>query len=159
MNKTSLILTAPLIAVLLAACGGSAPLPTATEPPAPTEAIPSPTASPIPTVEVVPATEVPATDSPAATTSGFAGSVYPIFEAKCIKCHGVEQVKEGLSMLSYDELMAGSFNGPVVLPGNADGSLLVDLIARGKMPNRGPKVTEGELQIIKDWINQGALNN
>ncbi|MBE7436024.1 MAG: hypothetical protein HS100_19060 [Anaerolineales bacterium] len=159
MNKTSLILTASLIAGLLAACGGSAPLPTATEPPAPTEAIPSPTASPIPTVEVVPATEVPATDSPAATTSGFASSVYPIFEAKCIKCHGVEQVKEGLSMLSYDELMAGSFNGPVVLPGNADGSLLVDLIARGKMPNRGPKVTEGELQIIKDWINQGALNN
>lgn len=159
MKKTLIIMTACLITGLVTACGGSAPLPTPTEPPTPTEVIPSPTASPIPTLEVVPTTEAPATDSPATTTSGFASNVYPIFEAKCIKCHGVEQVKEGLSMLSYDELMAGSFNGPVVLPGDADGSLLVDLIARGKMPNRGPKVTEAELQIIKDWISQGALNN
>lgn len=62
-------------------------------------------------------------------------------------------------MLTYDDLMAGSFNGPVVASGNADESLLVKLIVEGEMPNRGDKVTDAELQIIKDWINQGALNN
>jgi hypothetical protein len=119
---------------------------------------PVPTETLTQTSEATQTAEILPTES-AASTSGFASSVYPIFEAKCIKCHGVEQVKEGLSMLTYEELMAGSFNGPVVIPGNADSSLLVELIARGKMPNRGEKVTETELQIIKDWINAGALND
>lgn len=100
----------------------------------------------------------PPTES-ASTAISYASDVYPILEAKCVKCHGVERVKEGLNMLTYEQLMAGSFNGPVIVPGNADESLLAQLIAEGEMPDRGPKVTEAELQVIKNWINAGALNN
>jgi hypothetical protein len=33
------------------------------------------------------------------------------------------------------------------------------LIIAGEMPNRGEMVTPEELQILMDWVNQGALNN
>lgn len=46
-----------------------------------------------------------------------------------------------------------------IVPGNANESLFVKLIVEGEMPNRGTKVTPEELQLIIDWVNQGALNN
>ena len=161
--------TLTLLAVL-AACGGNAAPPAATESVSPTESVPTlaeetpapteaPTEAAAATTEAPAATEAAPTVEAAGSTVSFAANVYPILEAKCIKCHGVEQVKEGLNLMSYNDLMAGSFNGPVLVPGNADESLLVQLIVKGKMPNRGDKVTDAELQIIKDWINQGALNN
>jgi hypothetical protein len=64
-----------------------------------------------------------------------------------------------LDMLNYTNLMKGSRNGSVVTPGNAEESLLVELVAQGEMPSRGEKVTPDELQLIIEWINQGALNN
>ncbi len=62
-------------------------------------------------------------------------------------------------MQTYDNIFAGSRNGPVIEPGNAADSLLVQLIVDGEMPNRGAPVTPEELQLIIDWVNQGALNN
>ena len=55
--------------------------------------------------------------------------------------------------------MAGSENGQVVTPGNAADSKLVDLIVSQKMPKRGPKLTPPQVQLITDWVNQGALDN
>jgi mono/diheme cytochrome c family protein len=153
MDKKILSLTLLLALFFIIACEGTAPqTPPATA--TPTQTVPQPTA--------IPATD-PATDTPAAEAAtgvvSYANQIMPILEARCIKCHGVETKKEGLDMRTYDDLIAGSFNGPVLTPGDAGNSLLVQLIERGKMPNRGPKVTPEELQNIIDWINQGALNN
>ena len=70
-----------------------------------------------------------------------------------------EHVSEGLDMNTYETLMAGSQNGPVIVPGDADDSLLIQKVTEGKMPKRGPKLTPAQIQIIIDWINAGALNN
>jgi cytochrome c5 len=164
MKKFIPLVTALTLAAILAGCGGSATqtppeLESATQSvPTPTEELSLPTEAPAETTASA-GTDAPPTEAAAASTVSFSGNVFPIFEAKCNKCHGVERVKEGLDMTTYDNLMAGSFNGPVVVPGNADESLLVELIVRGKMPNRGTKATDEELQIIRDWVNQGALNN
>lgn len=167
MNRIFLTTTALLMVTLLTACGGSAdqaPL----EPVATTEAAPQPTAIPAATDTVAPtveatettsATEAPATEAATTGAVSYVNDVKPILDAKCIKCHGVETKKEGLDMLSYDSLMVGSRQGPVLIPGNATDSLLVQLIVEGEMPNRGPKLTPEELQIIIDWVNQGAVNN
>ena len=56
-------------------------------------------------------------------------------------------------------LMAGSENGAVIVPGDAANSLLVELVATQEMPKRGPKLTPPQVQIITDWVNQGALDN
>jgi hypothetical protein len=85
--------------------------------------------------------------------------VLPILENSCNKCHGVEQIKEGLDMRTYETLMAGSFNGTVITPGNAEDSFLVQQLLDGEMPKRGPKLTHDQIQIIINWINAGALNN
>jgi uncharacterized membrane protein len=89
----------------------------------------------------------------------YSKDVQPILESRCGKCHMGEHVSEGLDMNSYETLMAGSQNGPVIVPGNASDSPLVQKVAEGKMPKRGPKLTPAQIQTITDWINAGALSN
>lgn len=167
ITLTTLLMSLPLI--LIACAPQTTPETEApqTQPEvtSPTEATPQPTATtsaPTDTASPVTeeATEPPSTEE-AADPAGisYANDVYPIFEASCIKCHGVESTKEGLDMLTYENLMVGSRNGTVLVPGNAADSLLVQLIVEGEMPNRGPGLTAEQIQIISDWVNQGALNN
>jgi len=89
----------------------------------------------------------------------FANDVYPILRSRCLNCHGGERISEGLSVATYEALMAGSKNGPVLLPGDPQNSELVQVIVSGEMPKRGPKLTPQQIQIIIDWITQGAPNN
>ena len=166
MKKLTLPLTLLLSIFLIAACGGESTPQTQPETAAPTEVIsqPTDTALPAATDTSAPATVAPtetaaATEASTSTGVSYVADVKPIFDAKCIKCHGVESTKEGLDMQTYENLMAGSRNGSVITPGNADDSELVRLIVRGKMPNRGQKLSDEEIQLISDWINQGALNN
>lgn len=153
-----------LIAGLISACGSQptqAPASPPTEEPAP--ATQAPTNPPAPTEEAAVPTEVPAeqpTAEPAALTGvSFANDVLPILNSRCLNCHGGDRIEEGLLIGSYGELMAGSANGPVIIPGDPEGSLLVELVAAQKMPKRGPKLTPPQVQLIVDWVNQGALNN
>lgn len=160
-----------LIIGVVSACGSqptAAPIPTAQ----PTEeivpAIETSTSLPISTDTAIPvstdtalATEPPTATQPAvqSVTVSFANDVLPIIQSRCINCHGGEQTEEGLTMLTYADIMAGSDNGPVVIPGDAESSLMTELVSNQEMPKRGPKLTPPQVQIIIDWINQGALNN
>jgi uncharacterized membrane protein len=119
--------------------------------PAPATAVPA-------TDTTTSATEAPAADAPVAGVS-FSNDVQPILAKSCNECHGGKQIKEGLDMHTYEGLMAGSFNGTVLVPGNSAESLLVDLVTKGKMPKRGAKLTAEQIQIIREWIDAGALNN
>ncbi len=138
-----------------------------------------------PTAEVVMPTDVPATEAPttapaaAATdtsapaagetptagaasggaTVSFAADIMPLIESRCINCHGGERTQEGLDMKTHASIMAGSENGPVVTPGNSANSSLAQMVVEGKMPKRGPKLTPDQVQLLVDWINQGALDN
>jgi len=153
MKRTSLLVLTILVIALITACG--TPVPAST------------LVSVIPTVSssvVLPqtSTQQPAI-VPSATVGNtevsFAKDVMPIFSNSCTKCHGVDQVKAGLDMTTYDKLMAGSFKGPALVAGNASESKLIELVKQGKMPKRGDKLTPEQIQIIINWINAGALNN
>lgn len=155
-----------LIVVLLSACGGQGaetPASVPTEEAAPvTETpvvIPTATDTSVPATD--PATEAPANteSAPAGATVSFVNDVMPIIQSRCINCHGGDRIEEGLSMNSHAELMVGSENGAVITPGDAANSLLVEMVAEGEMPKRGPKLTPPQVQLIADWINQGALDN
>ena len=76
-----------------------------------------------------------------------------------MKCHGSEEVKEGLSLKTYAEVMQGSDNGAVIVPGDSANSLLVQQVENGKMPKRGPKLLPKQIQAIVAWINAGAPDN
>jgi len=91
-----------------------------------------------------------------------------IFNISClVACHdGIREA--GLELTSWETLMEGGDNGPVVEIGNAEASPLVwsvegrnDLgISVSLMPPAGfPQLNGTEIRLIKDWIDQGAKNN
>lgn len=93
------------------------------------------------------------------TRISFSDDVQPILESRCANCHFGEFTSAELHMDTYESLMEGSENGPVIVAGSAKKSLLVQKISTGEMPKRGPKLTPAQVQIIMDWIDQGAQDN
>jgi len=144
---------------LLAACV-SQPVEAPASPPTNEIVIPPQAATSASTtlVATIQETTVPTTTAPITGVS-FSHDVLPILQSRCVNCHGGDRVEKGLTLKTYTDLMAGSQNGPVVTAGDSLNSLLVGLIANQKMPKRGPKLTPPQVQLITDWVNQGALNN
>ncbi|MCL5612038.1 MAG: c-type cytochrome [Chloroflexi bacterium] len=97
------------------------------------------------------------TPTPSATPS-FTADVLPILKNKCSACHGSSG---GWDASSYKSVMESGANAPVVVPGNAANSLLVQKIMGtqkdGMLMPPGGKLSEAEIQIITNWINAGAL--
>ena len=63
----------------------------------------------------------------------YGRDIRPILQKRCIGCHHVTGIREAwfthsLSLVSYKGLMDGGIRGRIVIPGNADGSLLVRAI-------------------------------
>jgi formate dehydrogenase gamma subunit len=81
------------------------------------------------------------------TWEGYVGAV---FADKCSACHGTVA---GLSFATYKDALAGSKNGPVILPGDAAGSKLVAVQSAGGHPGQ---LNGEELTRIKEWIDLGA---
>lgn len=166
-RKTLFVVTLILtVGLILAGCRTQTPTePVAAQAPT-TQPASGPSPQPVPTQTAEPAptdppTEVPTdapTEAPTATVS-FANDVMPILQNRCVNCHGGERVEEGLVMHTYEDIMAGSDNGSVVVPGDVTNSLLVDLVASQKMPKRGPKLTPPQVQTITEWVAAGAPNN
>lgn len=89
----------------------------------------------------------------------YSRDIYPLVERRCIKCHGGDFPSEGLSMDSYESLMSGSQNGLVIVAGDANNSLIIEMIESGEMPKRGQDLTVEQINLIRQWIDEGALNN
>ena len=77
----------------------------------------------------------------------------------CVKCHGGEKTQAGLVLNSYADVMNGSENGPVIVPGDPANSFLIDQIIKGKMPKKGPKLLPAQIRAITEWVAVGAPNN
>lgn len=88
----------------------------------------------------------------------FARDVHPIFKSKCIGCHGPAQQKNGFRLDRRSDAMRGGTIADIG-PGNSAGSRLYLRLAGGEyglqMPPTGP-LSAAEVNIIKDWIDQGA---
>ncbi|MDA0327817.1 MAG: hypothetical protein O2958_02210 [Gemmatimonadetes bacterium] len=89
----------------------------------------------------------------------FADQIAPILEARCSECHSAESSELGLRLDSYEGVMAGSDYGTVVEAGDPDGSLLIEMIESGDMPEDGDPVPADEIELIRTWIAEGAENN
>ena len=105
------------------------------------------------------AVSVPTGAAPSSGSVSFATDILPIFENNCLKCHGGDKTEKGLDLKTYASAMLGSQNGVVIVAGNAGSSKLFMSVASGKMPKRGPKLTQQEIELIMQWINSGASNN
>jgi len=88
----------------------------------------------------------------------FETNVLPILRAKCIACHGEKAAQASLTLTSRDALLRGGSSGAAVLPGKPNDSLLLSMVATGRMPVAGPNLTPAEVDTLRQWIEQGALN-
>jgi hypothetical protein len=95
----------------------------------------------------------------------YQNDVVPILERSCLSCHGgvgedgEVLIELGYDMSTYEGLMAGSDYGPVIEPGDPDGSLFLDMIINGDMPEDDDPLPADEIEIIRAWIAEGAQNN
>jgi len=90
----------------------------------------------------------------------FAKSIKPIFESRCLECHGTKKQKADLRLDSKDALLKGGKDGKVVVEGKADESDLFKRITLPKdhddiMPPKGEPLTKDQTELIKKWINEG----
>ena len=67
----------------------------------------------------------------------------------CMYCHPNSKA----NMFSYDGIRK------LVVPGNPEQSLLYNKVYRGEMPPGSMHLKKADLQVIYDWIKQGAMNN
>jgi len=121
----------------------------------------TPTGTPKVVPETPQATPETPTDTPATgQIPSFAKDVMPILSAKCAMCHGTLGGWDGTS---YEAVMTTGDNAPVVIPGDAQGSLLGQKIlgthTTGAIMPPGARLPDDEIQIILDWIAAGALDN
>jgi len=94
-----------------------------------------------------------------AETVFFSIDILPLFQANCIHCHGGAG---GLDLQSWQDLMAGGNSGAVVIPGDAENSLIVRRLDGRRpptMPLDGPPLTTAEIDVIRTWIDEGAKDN
>ena len=85
--------------------------------------------------------------------------IQTIFNSNCTSCHiNGGAYYGGLDLSSYDTLMAGSNNGPVIVPGDHANSLLWQKVNSGEMPpGNNPDLSSDEIDLIAQWIDEGAL--
>ncbi len=70
----------------------------------------------------------------------------------------------GLDLSNYEGVMAGTKYGPVIVPGNSEGSNLMWLLDWRASPELRMPHGKGQLPVqfrdtIRRWIQQGAKNN
>jgi mono/diheme cytochrome c family protein len=111
----------------------------------------------------------PATQEACAASpkTSFAEDVMPIFRGRCVSCHapgGQGFEKSGLDLTTYEGVMKGTKNGPMVIAGDAQSSNLMWLLdwrasPELRMPHGSKKLSICDRNAIRSWIFEGAKNN
>ncbi len=107
----------------------------------------TPTPSPVPTATPTPNPEPPVVENT------WDGRFADLFAERCGACH-IQSNLGGLSLETYEAALEGGDDGPAIVPGNPDASLLVQIQGSGNHPGQ---LTIDELQDVIDWIQAGAL--
>ncbi|MBI5113553.1 MAG: hypothetical protein HZA68_16430 [Rhodovulum sp.] len=102
-----------------------------------------------------------------APTVSFQEDIVPILKGRCVDCHqpgGAGFDTSGLDLRTHAGLMKGTKFGPMVVAGDADASSLMALLdwrvkPEIRMPHGSKKLSTCDRDIIRRWIQEGALNN
>jgi mono/diheme cytochrome c family protein len=87
----------------------------------------------------------------------FETDVLPLFQAKCLRCHGEKAKKAELDLRTRASILKGGESGPVVQPGKPEESPLYEMTHSGKMPpGKNNKLSQMEVETIRRWIAAGA---
>ena len=91
----------------------------------------------------------------------FATQIKPLITSRCINCHHSGALFGELNLENRAMAFKKRVNGPVILPGKPDSSAFYLVL---KMPPKNPKamppnghrIPDKDVNLIYDWIKQGA---
>ncbi|MGD8307434.1 MAG: hypothetical protein PVF17_12330 [Ignavibacteria bacterium] len=91
----------------------------------------------------------------------YSKDLAPVFELKCVGCHGPSKTEGGLNLSSWTYIVSPG----LVTPGDEDASPIIWYIERQpgfEMPPLDTPIrpfTLDQIRGVKTWIDEGALNN
>jgi hypothetical protein len=77
----------------------------------------------------------------------YTSDIGTLLTKRCVGCHNPNGSAKKIPLDNYDNVKA------TVKPGNASGSRLIKAVDGGRMRGRA---SEGEVDLLKKWVNQGA---
>ena len=88
-----------------------------------------------------------------------ARQAYQILKANCLECHG-ESRKGGLDLRTHATLIKGGASGRVVVPHEPSRAACSCSVSHADpddvMPLKRPKISDDDLEAIRQWIEDGA---
>src|SRR6478736_3648581 len=94
-------------------------------------------------------------------TVDYNTEVKPIFNKKCITCHGGVKRQSGFSLLFRTDALAINKSGKAaIIPGDPSHSELIRRLTlkdpEERMPYKHPPLTDDEINTLTKWVKQGA---
>ena len=90
----------------------------------------------------------------------FSHDIVPILKRHCVKCHGGNEKKGGLSLNTRESLLAGGDSAKGIVPGKASESEIIHRIETQdddlRMPPEGARLLPDEVALLRKWIDSGA---
>lgn len=97
-----------------------------------------------------------------ATPSVTQHDILPILQLRCTVCHGRRVQEGGLDLRTVEGLLRGGVSGPAAVPGDPEGSLIIQRVRASEMPppRRVVEVsvkpmTASESALLQRWIAAG----
>ena len=92
----------------------------------------------------------------------FDDDIKPILVRRCSTCHSSDRTEADLNVTNYIALMQGGGSGEVIEPFSSENSFLVKVVTHEEspeMPPSGNKIPSADINLLKQWVDQGALEN
>ena len=93
-------------------------------------------------------------------TEFFEKKVRPVLVDRCYECHSTEKkTKGGLALDTRESTLKGGDNGPVLVAGNPEKSLLIEAVRYTNHDMQMPpkkKLADAEIKALEDWVKMGA---
>lgn len=86
----------------------------------------------------------------------FETQIAPLLANRCLECHDSASRQGLLDLSKKAAALTGGENGPSIVPGNADESLLWQMIEADDMPRKREPLSAAEKSLVKKWISLGA---
>jgi len=82
-----------------------------------------------------------------------------LFAHRCNRCHGAPFARNDLRLTTYENALRGGETGAAIVPGDPDGSLLVQKLEGLDQPSMPPRkpLTKREKKLVRRWVAAGAL--
>ena len=86
----------------------------------------------------------------------FETKVAPLLAKHCLECHDTGNRKGKLDLSRRVAAFAGGSEGPPIVPGKPEQSLLWEVVESDDMPKKREPLTASEKKVLRDWIQAGA---